>query len=87
MATLIGWVLFGLIAGAAARFLYPTYDRLSVSGTIFLGILGSLVGGALAYLLRLGLTPYQPGGWIMSVIGAVVLLSMGIFATQPRPAR
>jgi len=35
-------------------------------------------------MLRLGISPYQPGGWIMSILGAIVLLSLGFFSTQTR---
>ena len=84
MLSIIGWVVFGLIAGAIARFLHPGYDRMGIGGTILLGILGSLLGGGIAYMLRLGISPYQPGGWIMSIIGAIILLSMGAMGTRPR---
>jgi uncharacterized membrane protein YeaQ/YmgE (transglycosylase-associated protein family) len=80
----IGWILFGLVAGAIARFLHPGYDRMGMAGTIVLGILGSLLGGGIAYMLRLGTSPYQPGGWIMSVLGAIILLWMGVLGTRTR---
>ena len=53
-------------------------------GTMFLGIVGSLVGGGIASILRLGISPDQPGGWMMSIIGAIVLLSMGFFESRPQ---
>jgi uncharacterized membrane protein YeaQ/YmgE (transglycosylase-associated protein family) len=84
MISLIGWILFGLVAGAIARAIHPGFDSLGMGGTILLGIVGSLVGGGIAYLLRLGTSPYQPGGWIMSIIGAIVLLSLGFFSTRRR---
>lgn len=86
MINLIGWILFGLIAGNLARFLHPGFDRMGIGATILLGILGSVVGGGIAYALRLGIYPYQPGGWIMSILGAIVLLSLGFFGTQRRRA-
>jgi len=84
MLSLIGWICFGLVAGAIARFLHPGFDRMGMGGTILLGILGSMLGGAIAYMLRLGVEPYQPAGWIMSIIGAIILLALGFFGTQPR---
>lgn len=82
--SVIGWMLFGLIAGAIARFLHPGSDGLGMVGTIVLGILGSLLGGGIAYMLRLGAMPYQPAGWILSIIGAIVLLWIGVLGTRNR---
>lgn len=84
LTSIIGWVLFGLVAGAIARFLHPGFDRMGMGGTILLGIVGSLLGGGIAYMLHLGVSPYQPGGWIMSIIGAIILLALGVFGTQTR---
>jgi uncharacterized membrane protein YeaQ/YmgE (transglycosylase-associated protein family) len=77
-------MFFGLIAGAIARFLNPSYDRMGITGTIILGILGSVLGGGIAYVLRLGLSPYQPGGWIMSIVGAILLLWLGFLGSRTR---
>lgn len=82
--SLIGWVVFGLIAGGIARLLHPGQDEMGTLGTMMLGITGSLLGGGLAYVLRLGTAPYQPAGWIFSIVGAIVLLAMGFFATRTR---
>jgi len=84
ITSLIGWALFGLVAGAIARFLHPEFDSMGMLGTMMLGILGSMLGGGVAYLLHLGVSPYEPGGWIMSILGAIVLLVMGVFGTRPR---
>jgi len=84
MISLIGWIVFGLFAGLIARMLHPGPDSLNMFGTVMLGIVGSLAGGGIAYLLRLGISPYEPAGWIMSIIGAILLLSMGFFSTRPR---
>jgi uncharacterized membrane protein YeaQ/YmgE (transglycosylase-associated protein family) len=86
IGAVIGWVIFGLIAGAVARLLHPGRDPMGWVGTILLGICGSLVGGALAYVLRLGTTPYAPAGYIFSILGAIILLALGFFATNPRRA-
>jgi len=84
MMSVIGWILFGLVAGIIARALHPGNDSLGVLGTILLGVTGSLLGGGLAYVLRLGTSPYEPAGWIFSVIGAIILLAMGFFGTRAR---
>lgn len=81
---LISWAVFGLVAGAIARLLHPGRDAMSWFSTMLLGILGSFLGGGIAYLLRIGTTPYSPGGWIMSILGAVILLAIGVFSTRRR---
>jgi uncharacterized membrane protein YeaQ/YmgE (transglycosylase-associated protein family) len=71
---LLGWIMFGLIVGLVARLLVPGRDPMGWIGTVFLGVLGSVVGGLFAYALRLGTYPYAPSGWILSVVGAMVAL-------------
>ncbi|HEX8202611.1 MAG TPA: GlsB/YeaQ/YmgE family stress response membrane protein [Isosphaeraceae bacterium] len=81
---IIGWALFGLVAGAIARMLHPGRDVMGMGGTMLLGITGSLLGGAAAYLLGYGTSPMQGAGWIFSIVGAIVLLSLGFFSTRTR---
>lgn len=69
---IIGWILFGLIVGAIAKFLMPGRDPGGWIVTILLGIAGSFVGGFLATTL-LGRAD-QTAGWIGSIIGAIILL-------------
>ena len=52
-----------------------------------LGVVGSLLGGGIAYLLHLGTRPYLPAGMILSVVGAVILLAGGLFTTHRRMTR
>jgi uncharacterized membrane protein YeaQ/YmgE (transglycosylase-associated protein family) len=84
ISLVIGWVLFGLVAGAIARFLHPGAEAMGWGMTIVLGIAGSLLGGGIGYLLHLGTSPYEPGGWILSIVGAVLLLFLGVFGTRKR---
>jgi len=68
------WTLFiGLIVGAVAKLLMPGKDPGGWIITILLGIAGSFVASYLGRMLGW----YQEGqsaGFIMSVIGAVLLL-------------
>ena len=66
-------IILGLIVGAIAKFLMPGDDPGGIIVTIIVGIVGSLVGGFLGRALgfyREG----EPVGFIMSVVGAMVLL-------------
>lgn len=69
---IIGWILFGLVVGAIAKFLMPGKDPGGWIVTILLGIAGSFVGGFLATAI-LGRND-QTAGWIGSIIGAMLLL-------------
>ena len=84
VGSLIGWIVLGLVAGALARLLHPGQDAMGVASTIVLGVLGSLLGGGAAYLLKLGTSPYEPGGWILATVGALVLLAFGWFGSRSR---
>jgi uncharacterized membrane protein YeaQ/YmgE (transglycosylase-associated protein family) len=68
----LGWLLFGLIVGAIAKFLMPGSDPGGWIVTILLGIAGSFVGGFLAQTL-LG-SQSETAGFIGSIIGAMILL-------------
>jgi uncharacterized membrane protein YeaQ/YmgE (transglycosylase-associated protein family) len=72
---LISWIVFGLIVGAIAKFLTPGDDSNSWINSILLGIAGSFVGGFLSNLLfkSKGENTVRYGGWIMSIVGAIIL--------------
>ncbi|MBL8794622.1 MAG: GlsB/YeaQ/YmgE family stress response membrane protein [Planctomycetia bacterium] len=84
---IIGWIVFGLIAGAIARLLMPGRDPMGWLATIALGIIGSVVGGGLAYVLKLGTDPYAPAGWIFSILGALLTLTVYYKFSGPRVSR
>lgn len=74
LCAIIGWCIFGLIAGAIARLLVPGRQSMGLLLTMALGIIGSLVGGMIAYVAFGANDPYQASGWIMSILGAVIVL-------------
>jgi uncharacterized membrane protein YeaQ/YmgE (transglycosylase-associated protein family) len=67
------WILFGLIVGAVAKLIMPGRDPGGIIVTILLGVVGSLLGGWLGQALGL-YGPGEPAGFIMAVIGAIILL-------------
>jgi uncharacterized membrane protein YeaQ/YmgE (transglycosylase-associated protein family) len=72
---IIGTILVGFVVGVLARFFYPGAVPLGFWLTVALGIGGSLVGGVISSLIWK--TPdgkFHPAGWIMSIIGALLLL-------------
>lgn len=84
IGTIISWIVFGLIAGAIARLLVPGRDSMGWIATIVLGIVGSFVGGFIAYALKLATDPYSPAGWIFSILGAVLALLVYYWVTRTR---
>ena len=72
--SILGWLILGLICGVIARLLVPGRDPMGWVATIVLGLAGSVIGGLIAYALHLGTEPYEPGGWILSIIGATLAL-------------
>ncbi|HTE16289.1 MAG TPA: GlsB/YeaQ/YmgE family stress response membrane protein [Burkholderiales bacterium] len=68
------WIaLIGFVAGLVARALHPGKDNLGIIMTIVLGIAGAFIATFLGKAMGL----YNEGesaGFIMSVIGAIILL-------------
>ena len=72
---IIGTIIVGFIVGVLARFFYPGAIPMGFLLTVALGIGGSLVGGLIGSLIwKSPDGKFQPAGWIMSIIGAVLLL-------------
>ncbi len=76
MFGILGWIVFGLVVGVIAKLLMPGRDPGGFIITILLGIAGSVLGGFVGRALGM----YGPGtrgaGWIMSILGAVILLAI-----------
>jgi uncharacterized membrane protein YeaQ/YmgE (transglycosylase-associated protein family) len=72
---IIGTIIVGFIVGLLARFFYPGAVPLGFWLTVALGIGGSLVGGVISSLIwKSPDGKFHPAGWIMSIIGACLLL-------------
>ena len=72
---IVSWAVFGLIVGAAARMIYPGRQSMGLVMTIVLGIVGAVVGGSISTVVFRGATlGLPPLGWLMSVLGAVLVL-------------
>jgi len=80
VGTLLSWMLCGLIVGMIARLLVPGRLNMSLLLTMVLGIAGAIVGGILYYWVEgaanepFSLAGNAWHGWIVSVIGAVLVL-------------
>ncbi|HZP38878.1 MAG TPA: GlsB/YeaQ/YmgE family stress response membrane protein [Methylomirabilota bacterium] len=70
---ILGWIVFGLIVGVVAKFLMPGRDPGGFIVTIILGIVGALLGGFIGRAVG-WYGPNDPVGFVLAVVGAIVLL-------------
>ena len=75
MFGILGWILFGLIVGVVAKLVMPGRDPGGFIITMLLGIVGAVVGGWLGRALNM-YGPEDPAGFLMAVIGAIVVLGI-----------
>ena len=77
---MIGFLIAGLIIGLLARLLLPGRQRIGLLMTLLLGVVGSVIGGTIANLLRTG------DIWELNIIGfiAAVAASMALLAVGER---
>ena len=73
MGELLIWALFGLVVGALAKLVMPGNDPGGIIVTMLIGVVGSVLGAYIGRVLGL-YAPGQPAGFLMSILGAVVLL-------------
>jgi uncharacterized membrane protein YeaQ/YmgE (transglycosylase-associated protein family) len=69
------WIVFGLVVGIVAKMIMPGRDPGGIIVTIVLGIVGALLGGWVGRALGM----YREGetaGFIMAVIGAIIVLGL-----------
>jgi len=74
MFSFVWWLIIGLIAGALARLIMPGKDPMGILATMVLGIIGSIIGGFVASLLWRTDSGFHPGGLILSLLGAILVL-------------
>ena len=72
---ILGWILFGLIIGVLAKVVMPGRDPGGIIVTILLGIAGAVLGGFVGRALGF-YSEGEPAGWVMSFLGAVLLLAL-----------
>jgi uncharacterized membrane protein YeaQ/YmgE (transglycosylase-associated protein family) len=72
---ILGWILFGLVAGVIAKLIMPGKDPGGFIITILIGIAGAILGGFLGRAMGF----YGEGegaGMLMSIFGAILLLAI-----------
>jgi uncharacterized membrane protein YeaQ/YmgE (transglycosylase-associated protein family) len=72
---ILSWIVFGLVIGLIAKLLMPGRDPGGFIVTMLLGIAGALVGGFIGRAMGF-YGPNQNAGWLMSILGAIILLAL-----------
>jgi len=72
---ILSWIVFGLVIGLIAKLLMPGRDPGGFIVTMLLGIAGALVGGFIGRAMGF-YGPSQSAGWLMSILGAIILLAL-----------
>ena len=74
---MIGFLVAGLIIGALARLIMPGKQNLSILATLGLGLVGSVIGGTIAWLLGTGsIWELNVLGFVLAVVAAVLLVGV-----------
>lgn len=72
---LLSWILFGLIAGAIAKFIMPGDDPGGIIVTILIGVAGAFIGGFIGSLLGFGgVNEFDFRSLLIAIGGALILL-------------
>jgi uncharacterized membrane protein YeaQ/YmgE (transglycosylase-associated protein family) len=90
MLAILWWLIIGLVAGAIARLLIPGRQPMGLLMTMVLGLVGSIIGGLISWLL-FGGNPqdpgFQPGGLFLSILGAIIVLGIYVAYVQREQVR
>ena len=70
---ILGWIVFGLVVGVVAKFFMPGRDPGGFVITALIGIVGAVVGGFVGRFIGM-YKEGDPVGFVMAVIGAIILL-------------
>jgi uncharacterized membrane protein YeaQ/YmgE (transglycosylase-associated protein family) len=79
------WIAAGLIAGLVSRWVRVGGEPGGCFGSVALGIMGALAGGALATLLGFGgLLSFDGRSLLTALLGALLALLLSRLARRPR---
>ena len=73
---ILSWIIFGLIAGALAKWIMPGKDPGGCVITIVIGVVGAFIGGFIGTALGLGtVTGFDIRSFFIAVLGSIILLA------------
>ena len=72
---ILSWIIVGLLAGALGKLIVPGKQRGGIVMTMFIGILGGLLGGWISTRLGYGgLSGFDLRSLIIAALGAALLI-------------
>ncbi len=86
---MIGFIVAGLVIGALARLVTPGKQQLSILYTLLLGIVGSVIGGTIAWLIGTGsIWELNVLGFVLAVVASVLLIGTaeGLYGGRSKSA-
>jgi uncharacterized membrane protein YeaQ/YmgE (transglycosylase-associated protein family) len=88
MWNFISWAIFGLVAGAIAKLIYPGTQGGGMLATIGLGVVGAFVGGLLYSFITTGKVALVASNsfalipFVCAVLGAMITIFIWGLVTQ-----
>lgn len=81
----LSWIIFGLIAGAVAKWIRPGNDPQGCLVTIIIGIIGAFLGGWIGTLIGWGdITGFNIRSFILAIVGGVIALWLFSMITKKK---
>ena len=76
MLHLLWSIIVGFFVGLIARGLLPGADRMGFWATVGVGIVGSLIGGLIGWIVKRppAGSRFHPAGFFLSIVGSIVFL-------------
>jgi uncharacterized membrane protein YeaQ/YmgE (transglycosylase-associated protein family) len=84
---LILFLIFGLVVGALARLIVPGREPGGWLTSLVVGVAGAFLGGFVGRALGVYENDVTTGGFVMSLIGAIVLVAIYHAVTRRRALR
>ena len=85
MISMIGHAIMGLIIGLVARAIMPGRQHMGLILTMLLGMVGAWLGGLIGRVTGM-YEEGRPAGFVMAVVGALIVLLVYVFATRSSTA-
>ena len=85
MMSMIGHAIMGLIIGLVARAVMPGRQHMGLILTMLLGMVGAWLGGLIGRVTGM-YEEGRPAGFVMAVVGALVVLLVYMFAARSSTA-